>query len=917
MTSGQLWRDGRALDLRPKTLAVLQALMDQPGRVVSQEELRQRVWGRRHGNEAGPKQCIRELRQLLGDSAADPVHVETVGRRGYRLRRPIPLLGAAATAPLRAEICVGRAAEITALARAAAEARQGRRSVALVSGEPGAGKTRLCDTFLAGLDDDAPVWVARGQCIPHEGAREPYGPLIEALQRLLTGEMAATARRALAEAGPSWRPHLPGADRHGATAPRSDGPDPMLREFHALMEALTAQRPGILVIEDLHWADPSTLAWLAAWSLHRGPARLMVLGTYRPDEAGLGALTGTIGHLDRLDGFRALQLAGLDRAAVGDYLAQRFPGHAFPDDLAGALAARTEGHAILVDALADHWVRTGGITADHGGNPGQWRLDQPVAELIARAEPGARGFIANQIARLDPAERALLDRASVAGPRFSAAALADIEEDGRTSNGTGIEEVERQLEHLARQRRFIAPDGPIGWPDGTLASGYAFRHALYREALYAALPVAGRRGLHQRIGARLERGHAGRTDEIAPQLADHFQRAGDWPRAARYRGMAAQEALGRGAGADAAAQFRAALDCQARDPRAVDTPRDALPLLVGLGAAVILSDGFTAPELPDVYARAHDLLRPEDDPGQAVPVLAGLWNYHVSRAEMGRARALAAELSARAGNAPVAMAMAARNAVAMTRFFTGEPRACPPLVDAVLAVEDPAAHADATALFGENPAIVCHQVAACVYQVLGDSARAEDHIATGLHLAGTLDQPFGLAQVLWAGALVARENGQVELMRERAGALIATCEAADIAFWHPAGQMLSGWARAALGDAGGLDELHRGIASFDRMEVRSTLPHGLGLLAETQWRQGDARAGLATLRRALRLSRTTGETWYDAELHRLWAQMAETLDRRDSARRALMRARAIARRQGATAFEARAARALAARGVRA
>lgn len=124
-----------------------------------------------------------------------------------------------------------------------------------------------------------------------------------------------------------------------------------------MMERLTQWMPGILVLEDLHWADASTLAWLAAWSLRRVPARLLVVGTYRSDEVDeTDDLGVTLRVLARQSGFETLRLGGLDEAAISDYLVRRFPGHRFLTFLAAALTERTEGHAILVDAVIEQWA---------------------------------------------------------------------------------------------------------------------------------------------------------------------------------------------------------------------------------------------------------------------------------------------------------------------------------------------------------------------------------------------------------------------------------------------------------------------------------------------------------------------------------------------------------------------------------
>ncbi|MGQ7289455.1 AAA family ATPase [Vreelandella venusta] len=880
--------------LRPKTLSVLVALVEQQGEVVSTADLRRMIWGNSHGNEAGPKQCIRELRRMLDDSAQDAGLIETVGRRGYRLTRPIALIGAASEGLITAStvLCLGRDKELEVLSERADAAKRGRRALAFISGEAGAGKTRLLEAFEAGLPQRTPLWVAWGQAIAHPGAREPYGLLMDVLTQLMAGPEGGTLARLLPLVAPSWVKQQPGR-RSKAEALDRTRRDSMLREFSALMERLTRGRPGILVLEDLHWADPSTLAWLAAWGLQRTPARLLVLGSYRDDELDrAGTLAATLSQLSRQPDCRLITLGGLDEAAVSGCLAERFQGNAFPPDLAQTLAHRTEGHAMLVDAAADFWQAQGLVRRDETG----WQLSSSPEALVAAIAPSVRTLIETErTSRLLAEERSLLETASVAGSNFSAIDLAD--------NRDGVEAAERQLELLARNRRFITRAGLSYRPDGSVATRYAFRHALHHEALYDGLPAANRQGTHRRVGLRLEASHGNAAGEIAPVLADHFERGADWPRAARYRVLSGWRAQARGASMDAAEQFRRARDLLTRGSGAGTTNPEAdrateLDALLGLGAALIVSDGFTAEELREVYRRAGQLAAEVGDPATTIPVLAGLWNDHLTRAELTRAEDLALGLQALAGHAPAHMAMVAHNAVGQTRFFTGALPACAAEIAAVLEIAPRHAEQNGNVLFGEDPEVVCRQYAACVAELTGASTEAERHFTAGSARADRLGTAFGRAQMLWCGAVCARLRSDVGLTRERAEALVALCRSEAVPVWGDAGEMLAGWAQAMAGDTVGASRIAAGLSAFNSMGVRVTLPFGHGLAAEVAGNMGDPVAGMHALRQAFAIVRASGERWYLAELHRLRAGLAQKAGRPDIASRALAHAEAVARAQG-------------------
>lgn len=896
LSRGLLMLEGTELSLRPKTLAVLAVLVEHQGDIVSQDDLRRMVWGASHGSQAGPKQCIRELRRLLAASETHGDLIETVGRQGYRLRQPIPLCNAPESpAPEETALCVGRATELETLRDRADAAWRGHRAIALIAGEAGVGKTRLLETFIDSLPRRTPIWTVRGQALAHPGAREPYGLLLDALSQLVSGPEGETLARLMPKAAPSWAAQFPGPDARRAAPPLSadrNKPATMRREFTDLMERLTRSRPGILVLEDLHWADASTLAWLATWGLQRTPARLLVLGTYRDEEVGRAAdLSDTLGQLARQSEVRSVMLGGLDAAAVAEYLGHRFPNNHFPPEVARTLHHHTEGHAILVGETVDHWQMQGHVRQGGTG----WRLDTAPEALVSAIAPSIRSLIeSDRVSRLTAHERALLETASVAGQSFSAIDLAD---DQR-----GLETAERQLEHLARHRRFIAHAGLSTRPDGTVATRYTFRHALHHAALYEGLPAANRQGTHRRIGLRLEAGHGAAVAEIAPTLADHFERGADWPRAARYRTLAGQRALERGAAAEAEDQLRQALDLHVRSAStAPEAQRSELHALLGLAAARTMSEGFTDAELRDIYDRAGHLARHVGDPATTVPVLAGLWNDLVTRADLGRAESVAHGLLALAANAPDQMRMTAHNAIGQTYFFSGQLALCTDHVAAVLCLAQQDTADAANALLVEDPEVVCHQYAACLSELQGDPEAADRHIAAAKARATRLNQPFAQAQALWAEAICARLRGNAPQCQIHAEALVTLCAREEMTFWAPTGEMLAGWAQAMQGHPAGLRRIDEGLAAHDAMDMQLTGPFMLGLLAEAAAHHDAPERSLHALRRAFALQRRTGERWYSPELLRLAAQLAERCGRTDLARRAAQRADREAHRRGTRA----------------
>ena len=285
------WCGRKRLSLMPKAFAVLRHLVDHAGRLVTKEELLAAVWRDTIVSDAALASCIRDLRRALGDAPEKPRYIETVHRRGFRFIGPIAGSGGAEreradvvrAAELPASTLVGRDAELARLHEALARAMAGHRQLVFVTGEPGIGKTALVEAFLAQVGRRGPLRIGRGQCVEHYGAGEAYLPVLEALGRLGREAGGDQIVRVLRQHAPTWLVQLPAllddeglevVQRrvHGATRER------MLRELVEALDAHTRESPLVLLLEDLHWSDASTIDLLAMLARRREPSRLLVVG---------------------------------------------------------------------------------------------------------------------------------------------------------------------------------------------------------------------------------------------------------------------------------------------------------------------------------------------------------------------------------------------------------------------------------------------------------------------------------------------------------------------------------------------------------------------------------------------------------------------------------------------------------------
>ena len=525
----RLMRDQEIIPLRPKSFAVLQYLAERPNRLVRKEELIEAVWPEPYVTDTLLKGCVTEVRKALGDDPAAPRFIETAHRRGYRfvaqiadecgaLRR-IKTYGRS-VAPLRLRLSpapglVGREAGFAQLQRSLERAMEGERQVVFITGEVGIGKTAMVESFLLRAARDPEVWLAHGQCLEQYGEGEAYLPLLEAVSRLCREPGRERLLELLRRRAPSWLLQMPWLasaaemeeferDAMGATRER------MLREMAETIEALTDKTPLVLALEDLHWSDYSTLDLISYLARRSEQARLLIVGTCRPEEAPSQEhpLKGVKQELQAKRLCEELPLERLSEESVGEYLSARFQRGPLPVGLAQLIHRRSEGNPLFMVSAVDHLQAEGLITE----SAGRWQLRVELAEIEIDAPESVRQIIEKQIDRLSHDQRRALEAASVAGAEFSVAAVAaGLDED--------LMRIEEMCEELARRRQFIEAAGVGELPDGGVTSRYRFAHAFYRNVLYDRMATAQRARLRRRIAERGEAVYGARAGEIAAELA--------------------------------------------------------------------------------------------------------------------------------------------------------------------------------------------------------------------------------------------------------------------------------------------------------------------------------------------------------------------------------------------------------------
>jgi hypothetical protein len=490
--------------------------------------------------------CIHAIRVALADTAATPQYLETVGRQGYRFRlgRVAPRLRPAEARPV-----VGRQGEVEWLRERWLWALAGQRQFSVLSGEAGIGKTTVVDLFVASLPLPREVGVGQGQCVETYGDGEPYLPMLEALGQLGQSPHREALLSVLQRYAPTWLVHLPGllGDGERERLQRQlPGVTParMLRELAEALDVLTMTIPLVLVLEDLHWSDVSTVNLLTYLAQRRETARVLLLGTYRPVDVVVREhpLRGVLQELRGRGLCDELPLELLLPEDVGTYVAARLDGEVTAE-LAALIYHRTEGNALFMVNMLEHLVEQG-VVKQEGG---QWTIrDHRTA---APGVPDAlQLLITKRLEMLARAEQRVLEVASVAGDVFATAAVA-------AGLDVPVAHVDAICDTLGQQHAFLEPAGLEEWPDGTLSGCYRFQHALYRQVLAARLGEIRRMQVHRRIGERLEQSYGPQTSMIATQLALHFAHGRAPHRAVQYLRQVGEQALHHGAYHEARRHF--------------------------------------------------------------------------------------------------------------------------------------------------------------------------------------------------------------------------------------------------------------------------------------------------------------------------------------------------------------------------
>jgi predicted ATPase len=870
---------------------------------------------------------------------------------------------------MEVQVFVARERELGQLGDFLSRALAGQGQVCFVTGEAGSGKTTLVTEFARRAQDQhEKLIVAVGQADAETGAGDPYLPFREVLGQLtgdveaklgqgaITQENANRLRRILALSGESLVEC--GADLIGVFVPgaalalragmfvagkagwlekleRLAGPPQgcvmpsgrdieqshIFEQYANVLAALAAKQPLLLLLDDLQWTDGASLGLLFHLGRRLGDRRILIVGTYRPEEVALGRA----GERHPLEKVLAEFKRYFGHIAIDLDLTQEAEGRRFVDALLDvepnqlgtafrtAIYRHTEGHPLFTVELLQHMQERGNLVRDEGG---RWVEDRSLnwGLLPTRVE----GVIEERIGRLDEELREVLTVASVAGEDFIAQVVARVQAMSER------ELVRRLTRELDRQHRLVQEQAIVRVGEQRL-SLYRFRHNLFQSYLYSDLGPTERELLHEEVGNVLEALYGEQADEIAVQLAWHFERAWVREKAGYYLQRAGEQARQRYAYEEAVAYLRRALELLKTIPETPERARRELDLQIALGVPLVHAKGHAAPEVEVAYARAQELCEQVGDASQRFQVLLGLRRFYFSRGELQTASLLGEQLLDAAQSLQDPMYVSRAHMMhGENLYWLGEFAQAREHCEAGVTLHDPQQRGSHLFLYGNDTGVGCRLIGALALWHLGYPDQALAMSQETLDQARALSHPFTLVFARYFHGVLHQLRWEVRAVQEQVQGVLCVSAERGFALYLAWGTILRGWAlahgalepvegRSVLGEAQveeGIGQMCEGIAASQAIGAAVTMPSSLASLAQAYGQVGEIGKALDLLDEALGLVDKNGERCWEAELHRLKGELMLRKEEQAGAEACFQLALDVARHQRARSWELRAATSL-------
>jgi class 3 adenylate cyclase/tetratricopeptide (TPR) repeat protein len=747
---------------------------------------------------------------------------------------------------------VGRERELGTLLTCWEQVQMGNGQVVLVSGEAGIGKSRLVQSFKECLADEAYIHI-EGRCSPY-AQNSAFHPVIGLLQHGLQFSREDDAQtklqkleRILDRVGLPLGETVPlfttllslplPASYHSLTLSPSQRRQHLLKVLLAWLLTLAQRRPIVLVGEDLHWMDPSSLELLSLFLNNIAKARILLLLTFRPEF-----------HppWEPLPYQRAMTLARLPQNSVHAIIDQLTENKSLPEEIVRQIVKKTDGVPLFVEELTKMVLESGFLREEDT----RYVLTKPLPALAIPTT-----LHDSLVARLDRLATAkeTAQRGAVLGREFTYELIAAV------SPPTAP----------VRHDLAVLVEAELLYQHGTPPEDrYIFKHALVQEAAYQSLLKRTRYQYHMHIAKVLEERFSD-FGETHPELLAHHYTAANLPtHAIPYWQKAGRIATERSAHTEACRHFAQGIALLATLPDSPERTQQELTLQIALGGPLIASKGYGDPEVGRVYARAQELCRHLGDSPRLLQVLLGLEAFYFIRAELPTAQQLAERCWTLVEHQhDSARRLPVHWALGQVLFQRGAFAQALQQVEHGCTLYSPAYH-QPRAL--QDPGVMSLAYTALTRLCLGYPDQALRTTQRMLTLARTLAHRFSLAFALNIAATVYLIRGDWQLASTLGTEAISLCAEQGFPVWLAYAKILVGWlgVRQGRGEEYLTQMLH-GVAAWQATGAEASRTFLLSLVAGAYGRTEQPEQGIQILDEALELAQTNGELYCLAELWRL------------------------------------------------
>lgn len=746
---------------------------------------------------------------------------------------------------------VGRSSAIAALAKAWLAAQESPGHAVLLTGDPGVGKSRLLSEFRESI--------ATGDCDIVECFCSSYYsntalyPLVAPLrERLAIAQARSPAaallalREALVRSGCEIDTALPLLAKLLGLQPAS-GYQPLnlhpltqkQKTLMALVTLLTSRantKPTLMVVEDLHWVDSTTLELLSILLRELPHSRLLVLLTSRPGFSPP--------WLDS-ENLTLIPVNLLSPADTETLIHKVVGGKRLPAKLMSLLVDKTDGNPLYVEEMTRMFLDSGSLRETASG----YELDGPMPDSLV--PESLQDLLMARLDRMPAQAKKVVQLGACIGREWTFELLLAVLPNEEQTLSLGVEQLIGEGIVFATGR------------------GFTIQHALIQDACYESLLKSTRLIYHERIAQALEN-NAGDT-ALPERIAQHWTKAGQPARALPYWLEAGQQAVASSATSEAESHLHQGLEAAQSLPEGAERDRMELALLSTLGVALTIQQGWAAPAVAQVYQRAQTLSERVGPTPQLFWVLWGMWAFYLVKGDQHRAVEFARRMTLMAesdGNAD--LKLEANFALGLSQYYMGQLASAQQLLEAAVAGYVAGKHAGQAHYTGQDVGVTARTVAAMVLFLRGHTRQGLSRSRQAITLASELNHPFSHAYALGCAAWLDAYRQAPLDMGSHAAQTIELSTRQALGFWTVWGSIFAGRALVAEGQGAlGARHMEEALANYRSIGSGMVVPYFLALLAEVESGNGDHERALARLAEARQIIEEGGEAFMSAEIERL------------------------------------------------